>query len=197
MPRVGRACNRVGPVFLRHQQWIEGIRTSRKDVLIPFVEKTGHISAQPMAVSSMTPQTLFASLVGTVFKKTKTRLHKCCPKGRVPNNDLILRIAVMYVATNNRYTFDRLIEMSKRTQSIGRVLYAMQKKLDDKTRFLIDQTRSRALWFQLRAARPRVKSMHVSPHCGVPLGVLRNGLKIKMNEWLDGYLPPRRSFGHH
>jgi len=140
----------------------------------------------PLAAMKCSPQKLYASIVTTVYRRLQARVNKAkASKHDVVLSRLqILKLAAYYVITGNKYGLDRVLR-NKRSPLPH--LYSLVKKMDDKNRFLLDQTLCRVSWFQLRAVRPRVKSIVLSGKGTPPRGREFAYLSDSLNLWAATY----------
>lgn len=144
--------------FRTSEKWFPGI--PKRDYSVPFIDEWGHIHALSLGTWRCSPVQLFATICSTVYKRLRNITRTQYRKKRC-NLDCLFKISLIYTITNDDSFFRRCLSMIQRMdRNIRKFVYYNLHKMDANRRFLVDQVRNCALWFQSRArkCRPRASS---------------------------------------
>jgi len=128
---------------------------------MPFITPEGYISTNTVYYTRCTSSIWFASVVSTVFDRLKARRRRWSRDGKRVhrNDDLLLKIALLYTLTLDSGFLTRSVECSKhKDKAAVKLVYSKSRNVDAQTRFWYDQALKGASWLKRRGGNPRDKS---------------------------------------
>jgi hypothetical protein len=155
-----------------HREWFQ----------IPYVSLSGKLSIHTLYVWKTYPQSVFYSVVSTVYQRLlKILLKRFNYKLSRRYRDIIIKISILYILNQNDTLIDRFLGMARSRTPIkyvaGYAHYCVSD-LDENKRFVYSQAYFQANWLKFQASRPSDKSRD-SYHRG---SHLRN---LFSNEFVD------------
>lgn len=143
-------------VFKTSERWFLDERPQKEVRAVPFIDRNGLIHATTVCQWKCSSYQLYATIVGTVYKRLSHLVHTVNKKKhRVVDDNLLLKIALHYSATNDDSWFKRCLAMIfHRAKGLLNFVYRTIKSVDANKGFLYDQALNNASWFKRHSKLP-------------------------------------------
>lgn len=139
-------------IFRVSQRWCIDKRSPKDVLAVPYVDRSGLIYATPVCWWKCTSYQLYATIVATVHKRLRSLVHSIPHKKRPTDDNLLLRIAIVYADTNDDTWYKRCLAMLFNNKSKDLLRFVNYKlRVDANKGFLYGQALYNASWLKLRS----------------------------------------------
>jgi len=146
--------------FRSSLRWRTDSTSVRKCYQVPFVSKSGKLSANTLYFWKAYPEQVFMSVVSTIYQrllKIQLKRHKFVGRGL---RDCLIKAATIYYINKDDWFLDRLLGITKSEplKRIRNFVHYFVCELDDNKRFVYSQALHQANWLKFQVFRPADKS---------------------------------------
>jgi len=128
---------------------------------VPFVSKSGKLSANTLYLWRAYPEQVFLSMVSTVYSRILKILIKRFKYVSRRLRDACIKVSTVYMINKDDFIIDRFLGMARKgtpIKAISNFAHFCAIQLDDDKRFVYSQALTRADWLKFQVSRPGDKS---------------------------------------